>query len=149
MQRTGEQCSSLHYGEPNVTEVSILVIEDNEDDKELIEDLMRSSGANCNWKTVHYAEDGRDLLKLDEATYDLVFVDVGLPRMSGLELIKEFEENQHFGKKAPAIFVMSGSINPRDRQAAEAFGSVRGYLSKPIRKEDIVTAIGSVADEVS
>lgn len=131
-----------------MTDVCILVIEDNEDDKELIEDLMRTSGVSCHWETVNYAEEGRDLLQDQQMNYDLIFVDVGLPRMSGLDLIKEFEENRHYGKeKPPAFFVMSGSINPKDRQVAESFGSVRGYLSKPIRKEDIVTAIVSTTKE--
>lgn len=124
-----------------MTDVCILVIEDNEDDRELLEDLMRNSGVDCRWETVNYAEEGRDLLQDARTDFDLIFVDVGLPRMSGLELIKDFEDNQHYGKRAPAFFVMSGSINPRDREVAESFGSVRGYLSKPIRREDLVTAI--------
>ncbi len=127
-------------------DVCILVIEDNEDDKELLEDLMRTSGVNCRWETVNYAEEGRDLLQDQESRFDLIFVDVGLPRMSGLDLIKDFEENRHYGKKPPAFFVMSGSINPKDREVAESFGSVRGYLSKPIRREDLVTAIVSTKD---
>ena len=73
-----------------MTDVCILVIEDNEDDKELIEDLMRTSGVSCHWETVNYAEEGRDLLQDQQMNYDLIFVDVGLPRMSGLDLIKEF-----------------------------------------------------------
>src|ERR1035438_3451437 len=63
----------------------ILVVEDDEPSRELMAHVLSLTGDHS-IEVAENAEDGLDHLRGD-AAYDLVFTDVGLPGMSGLEMV--------------------------------------------------------------
>ena len=71
--------------------------------------------------------------------YDLVFMDVLMPEMDGFEATKvildEFQPDQR-----PKIIAMTANAMQGDRESCLAAG-MDDYLSKPIRIEDLQTAI--------
>jgi CheY-like chemotaxis protein len=65
----------------------ILVVEDDETSREMMTDLLELSGnGNNSIAVAGSGEDGLERLRSDDA-YDLVFTDIGLPGMSGLEMV--------------------------------------------------------------
>src|SRR5450432_2929260 len=69
----------------------ILVVEDDETSREMMTQLLSQFG-NHAIEVAENAEDGLEHLRADPA-YDLVFTDVGLPGMSGLEMVDLAVEN--------------------------------------------------------
>jgi CheY-like chemotaxis protein/HPt (histidine-containing phosphotransfer) domain-containing protein len=86
------------------------------------------------------------LARLDSHPYDLVFMDVMMPEMDGLEATRQIRARQknpaqHPNYKTPIIIIaMTASAMAGDRDKCIAAG-MDDYLSKPVRPEDIRTTV--------
>jgi len=86
------------------------------------------------------------LANIERAPFDLVFMDVMMPEMDGLEATRQIrarqkDRAQHPNFKSPMIIVaMTASAMPGDRDKCLAAG-MDDYLAKPVRPEDVRTII--------
>ena len=86
------------------------------------------------------------LQAIEAAPFDLVFMDVMMPEMDGLDATREIRLRQqdratHKNFKSPMIIVaMTASAMPGDREKCLAAG-MDDYLSKPVRPEDVRAVI--------
>ncbi len=79
------------------------------------------------------ASDGREALsKLEAESYDLVFTDIKMPGMSGLEMAEQLKQRQPW---LPVVIV-TGYGSPDNETRAEAAG-VSAFLRKPLSPEMI------------
>ncbi|PJZ70451.1 DNA-binding response regulator [Leptospira perolatii] len=104
-------------------EIKILIVEDEAPTREL---LISYCLAKTELKLAGVAKDGVEALEaLQSQEFDLVFLDINLPRMSGLEVLEKLE-------KLPYIIFITSL---RDK-AIEAFemGAI-DYLLKPFAKD--------------
>ena len=104
----------------------IVVIDDEPDICEVVVEYLNHLGYDA-----HFALSGMDGLKLIEKECPrLVFLDIGLPDMSGLEVLKEI--NQKFAH----ITVIIMSAHKEDELVKEAIEhGVCDYIVKPIQLE--------------
>ena len=104
---------------------NILVIEDNPVNMELTVDLLESYGYD-----VTPAEDGFIALdKVKEKEFDLILLDIQLPKMDGLEVLSRLKEDQTT-KDIPVIALTAHSMRGDDERFIAA-GCI-DYISKPI-----------------
>ena len=112
----------------------ILLVEDSEPVREAYSILLEDSGYR-----VATAQDGAEALTSAAATVpDLVLVDLGLPGMDGLQVIREL-------RAAPAtaripILALTGRDESQTRQACADAGA-SDYLLKPIPTQQLLRAI--------
>lgn len=102
----------------------VLIVEDEQDLREILCDHLKESG----WSVFPYAA-GRpalDAIPWDQP--DVVVVDLGLPDIDGLELIKTIAKTRQAGR--PAILALTGQAFPEDGERCKASGADR-YLFKP------------------
>ncbi|AKB77895.1 response regulator receiver [Methanosarcina horonobensis HB-1 = JCM 15518] len=104
---------------------SILVVEDNPLNMELVTCLLELNGIE-----VTQAVDGLEALdKIKNSLFDLVLLDIQLPGMGGLDVLKHIKEDpasQYIGVVALTAQVLVG-----DKQRFIDAGFI-GYISKPI-----------------
>ncbi len=105
----------------------VLVIDDNEDVRVLIEQLLSSR------YDIHHAADGREgLAKATRLTPDLIICDIMMPIMDGLELCRRVKEEV----STSHIPVLLLTACARDIERADGYNSgADGYLSKPFSAE--------------
>ncbi len=114
----------------------ILSVEDDVDLQQVFAYVLTKKG----W-AVTYAYDGKDgLEKALELKPDLILLDMMLPGLNGLEVIKALKENE--ATKAIPVIVMTAY--PGDEQFLKssllAMGAVE-YLAKPVHIDTLVETI--------
>jgi two-component system response regulator len=118
--------------------VEILIVEDNPDDAELtIRALKEQNLAN----DIYVAEDGEEALdfifcrgkfldRQPSRQMKVIFLDLKLPKVNGLEVLRQIKANEKT-KKLPVVIVTSSKEDP-DVQAAYDLGA-NSYLVKPVQ----------------
>ena len=102
----------------------ILFVEDDPFISEIYTKKFETSGFE-----VVPALTGRDALKkAHEATYDLVMLDMVIPEVSGMEVLKELRTNKEYNADLKVV-VFSNLSGPQERQDALAAGA-NGFISK-------------------
>jgi CheY-like chemotaxis protein len=110
------------------TTMKILVCDDDEDDREILQSVLLDAMGNVEFIE---AADGAECLRLlkDGLKPDLVFIDLNMPLKNGIECLRDIQ-NEHLVADTPFI-VYSTSQNMKDIDAASNYGA-RFYVVKPI-----------------
>lgn len=119
---------------------TVLVIEDNEDNMKLITFMLEKNGF-----AVIRAENGRRgvELALKEAP-DFILLDIQLPDINGLEVLKEIRKSKINGD-IPIIAITSYAMSG-DKEKMLAAGC-NGYIEKPIDPETVISQIKEIVGD--
>ena len=129
--------------------VNILLVEDNPDDVEL---TLRAFKKHNIANDVYVVNDGEEALNFVFARGEynqrkftnfpkVIFLDLKLPKVSGLEVLKEIKSNE--STKAIPVVVMTTSQEDRDVIESYKLG-VNSYITKPINFEDFLTIVSQL-----
>lgn len=111
------------------------------DDSQIVRSVIKKTLALCesNIGAIYEAENGQQALKLlDENWVDLVFADINMPVMDGVEMIHHMKDNDLLSK-IPVVVVSTEGSETRITELKEA--GVREFLRKPFTPEQIRTAL--------
>lgn len=106
-----------------MSKAHILVIDDEPDITELIQDILEDEGYQVD--VANTGAQGRDLAQRSQ--YDLLLLDVWLPDIDGISLLKEFL----LLNNAPSTVMMSGHATIETAVEATKLGAV-DFLEKPL-----------------
>ncbi len=114
----------------------ILVADDYEVNQKLALRLLAQMGYRAD-----VAANGTEVIQaLERQPYDVILMDVQMPEMDGLEATRKICERWPVGKR-PRIIAMTANAMQGDREMCLEAG-MDDYVSKPIRREELVQAIG-------
>ncbi len=109
----------------------IVIVEDSASDVDLINESLTMAGVECELRVAENGDEGMALLPrfgVDVPMPHLVILDLNMPGYSGFDILDEIRRRPVL-TNVPVV-VMSGSLNPKDAEAALAKGAVR-FLVKP------------------
>jgi CheY-like chemotaxis protein len=110
---------------PSPRKLRVLLIEDNEDARRPLRYLLQADGHEV--LEAGNGPDGLALLLCEQP--DIALIDIGLPGMSGYEVVTRLRK-ESTGRR-PRLFAVTGYGRPEDEDAAEAAG-FDGHIVKPI-----------------
>jgi len=112
--------------------VRMLVVENDPSTRELLREFLLEEG----W-TVKLAQDGKEaLLKVRKESFDLVLTDLKMPRMNGIQLLKEMR------KIAPHIRVIAMSATGDSRTAVKMKElGVCDFITKPFYLNSVLQKV--------
>ena len=112
------------------------------DDSRMVRKIISVSLKGEQQFKLYEAASGLEALdKLLETEIDLIFTDINMPNMDGLELIKRCKEDEMF-QNIP-IIVISTEDGVEDRERAMELGAA-GFVSKPLDKQSILEITNSM-----
>lgn len=123
--RLGELSDNISQDLPPL---SILVVDDIEQNLELLRVLLKRSG-----HSTQTARDGEQaLLRMQNSEFDLVLMDVQMPVLDGLSATQARRRFEHENNlSAVPIIALTASVLPEDKKAALNAG-MDGFANKPI-----------------
>jgi CheY-like chemotaxis protein len=73
----------------------------------------------------------------------ILFLDINMPTLTGWEFMEQYENFSEAIKKQIGIYILSSSVDPRDREKANANKYIKGFISKPLGSETILSLAGA------
>ncbi len=115
----------------------LVFIDDDEAINFLHELVVKKSGLCERYKFFTKAEDALVFFAdLDSnETPSAIFIDINMPKIDGWEFLKRYTKLNLL--ETPIVIMLTTSLNPSDRQKAEANPLVYQFLNKPIKKEHL------------
>src|SRR3954470_15469301 len=123
----------------------IIFVEDDVDDQELFAEALRDLKVERSFK---FFSDGREALEYLQTTKEqpfVIFCDVNMPRLNGIELRNEINNNEALKRKSIPFVFFTTALNRK--LVDEAFSlSVQGFFKKPEDFAEIKLIIKKVLD---
>ena len=112
----------------------ILVVEDQEDNRQILRDLLGSAGYDLT-----EAEDGEEAIAaVARRRPDLILMDIQLPVMDGYEATRRIRTNPDL-RSVPIIAVTSYALAGDENKALAA--GCDGYVTKPYSPRDLLAKV--------
>ena len=129
----GEVALEIKSGGQNRCMKTVMLIDDSEADLLFSSIVVSRSGICDDVLEFDSAASALDHLKAPQGSQvDLILLDINMPGMNGFDFLKAYQLLQHANAARAAVVMLTSSPDPHDRQQAESFGCVRGYVVKPI-----------------
>ena len=136
-----EECTNIDLNKTQPNKSSelkigrILLAEDSLTNQMVATAMLEKDGY-----TVSIANNGHEALaKLEESMFDLVLMDIRMPRMDGIETTKRIREKKSCYQSIPIIALTANALQNEKDKCEQA--GMNGFISKPIQKKELIQAI--------
>jgi len=119
---------------------NILIVDDSQTMRAVLTKTLCMAGIEIG--TVTEAENGREALSILEKEWvDIVFADINMPVMNGVEMVKEMQKLGYM-ESTPVIIISTEGSKTRLDTLREM--GVRGFLRKPVSPELFKSVVDGV-----
>ncbi len=120
--------------------LQILLAEDNKINQKVAQRILQKMGYHAD-----IANNGLEARNAQEQVrYDVILMDVHMPVMDGLEATRQIHQRWP-NRESPRIIAMTASSNVNDKEACINAG-MDDFISKPVKLEDLVSALEKCGD---
>src|SRR5881628_461319 len=120
----------------------MLIVDDNETNRRILREMLAAEGVKVDEATM--ANDGLAALRRaaqKRVPYDLAILDVQMPDMDGFQLATAVRQDQTLARTKLLMLTSAGQRG--DGERCRELG-IRGYLTKPLSRVDLLEALGTV-----
>ena len=111
---------------------TVLIVEDNPMNQKILQRYLNEAGHVC-----QTASNGLEALtKFEKFKFDLIFMDIEMPVMNGLEATRKIRKKEESTQTRVVIIGSSGNANDKQRKIALEAG-MDDYLVKPYDRKDV------------
>lgn len=123
-----------------VRSMQVLIADDHPANRMVLETLLQKAGHR-----VTAANDGEAVLDaVSMSDYDLVIVDLHMPGINGLDMIRQMRAMQAGSQRRTPVIVLSADVTPDSIRACEQAGA-RAFLAKPVVASRLLDALAEIA----
>lgn len=117
--------------------LKILIVDDSNFNRKAMQDILTEEGFNV----VGTAASAEEAIQIAHtAKPNLIFIDIVMPDISGLELTKHFQEKSP-GEK---FIIMMSSLNIESMVIESISNGAIDFLQKPFDKSDLIKAVEKI-----
>ena len=115
----------------------MLIVDDNQTNRRILREMLAAEGINVDEAST--AADGLEALR--RVRYDLAILDVQMPDMDGFQLATVVRADKKI--KRTNLLMLTSAGQRGDGERCRELG-IRGYLTKPISRSDLLEALRTV-----
>src|SRR5436309_4073901 len=115
----------------------MLIVDDNQTNRRILREMLAAEGINVDEAST--AADGLEALR--RVRYDLAILDVQMPDMDGFQLATAVRADKKI--KRTNLLMLTSAGQRGDGERCRELG-IRGYLTKPMSRSDLLEALGTV-----
>ncbi len=115
----------------------MLIVDDNETNRRILREMLAAEGIKVDEASM--AAEGLEALR--RSRYDLAILDVQMPDMDGFQLATAVRGEKKIARTNLLMLTSAGQRG--DGERCRELG-IRGYLTKPISRSDLLEALGTV-----
>jgi CheY-like chemotaxis protein len=116
----------------------LFLVDDDMDDHEIFKSALAKVDGDLELLTATNGYEALDVLSATDTLPDYIFVDLNMPRMGGLQFLKEIKQTDNF-KNIPVI-IYSTSSHPGDVAKTKELGAV-SFVTKPSRFSELCSLL--------
>ena len=118
----------------------ILVVDDNRINRKLVTTMLEQANAQ-----VYEATNGNEAVSQTSANYfDLVFMDIHMPELNGVDATRIIRTNEHSGRRCPIIALTANAVHGERERLIR--NGLDGCLIKPIQEQELWSTIAKWSD---
>jgi CheY-like chemotaxis protein len=127
--------------EPSLSDLRVLVVDDEPDARELVAAVLTGSGA----EVVSVGSAVEALEEIERQQFDVLVSDIGMPEMDGYALISKVRQlSVERGGRIPAAALTAyAGIEDRRRVLASGY---QMHIPKPVEPAELTSAVASLAE---
>jgi len=123
--------------------LTFLLIEDDEIERLKFARVMQKGQFNHKLIVAQNGEEALEILKQKNSVPDIIFLDLNMPKMNGLEFLQILKSDTSL--KYTPVVILSTSNNHNDLKKSYEIG-IAGYIVKPLKYEDYAYKIKCLID---
>jgi len=133
-----------HYAkQAGASNLNILVAEDNLVNQQVVEGILRNAGHNV--RIASTGEKALDLLSDELDKIDMLILDMNMPEVSGIEVVKTLRFMDTSGQLP--VIMLTADATPEAKEASLNAGANR-FLTKPIDARGLLECIASLSKNI-
>jgi len=133
-----------HYAkQAGAAGLNILVAEDNQVNQQVIEGILRHAGHNV--RIASAGDSALDILSDDLDKIDMLILDMNMPEISGVEVVKSLRFMDTSGQLP--VIMLTADATPEAKEASLNAGANR-FLTKPIDARGLLECIASLSKNI-
>ena len=126
---------ALEPQKADLSNTTLLVADDNEINRILLKTQLAKTGA-----VIMEAKDGKEALeKVRSVAFDLIFLDLQMPVMNGIDIVKNLKNSANANRKTPIIAITAHAL-PEQKATVMNAGFV-DCLIKPVFQDQLLSII--------
>lgn len=125
--------------ETDLSKLKILVVDDEKYNRELLVMILKKHNA-----ILTEATNGLEALEeIEKNQYDLILMDVRMPKMTGVEATRKIRAMKNAQKKDTPVIILTAAVTEEEKQKYFDEG-INRILPKPFKEQELLQAIISI-----
>ena len=122
-----------------------IIVDDDSFNNTICNIILKNILDEVDIKTFTVPEEGLVFIENEYMTNlepTILFLDINMPTLTGWEFMERYEKFSEEVKKQISIYILSSSVDQRDKDKAKANQYIKDFISKPLKRETILSISG-------
>ena len=119
----------------------VFIIDDDSIHQRIAQIMIEKHRLFDEYKSYTEAEQALNFLRANQndpaALPDVILLDLNMPVVDGWDFLEEFQTFAHDLLKQIRIFIVTSSVDEKDKLRAQEYATVKGFISKPLSPDII------------
>lgn len=124
------------------TDLKYVIVDDDPFNNMICAMVIEDSLGQADTKAFTKPEEGLVYIRENVKSPTVLFLDINMPTLTGWEFLEQYRDFSEEVKTQVSIYILSSSLDHRDKAKADRNKYVKGFISKPL-EFDIVASIAA------